>query len=229
MKALLTLIFIAASLTGQAQKHQIALSGGINNINSWDAEEPHFGLGSPYDSQLGYSVSLSYAYIFKNNISLSLRNSLTFLNFQADDWDVFRNENNEVVSADVKLFNQYYHASLGGGYLFQINDRYSINAEAGASVLFYYKQISYSVGYPETHTERKLEWEEGYRSYGIFLAIDHNYRIYKSRKYSLHLTGSLRATHIFNYLPYINDFSRVLPELNIGIVIAFGNQQRNRF
>jgi len=85
-------------------------------------------------------------------------------------------------------------------------------------------------GYPELRRELSAEWEEDNRFYGIFLAMDHNYRIYESRDYRLYLTASVRATQVFDYLRLSDPpANRVIPELTLGVAIDFGGNRRGRF
>lgn len=228
MKYALLIFLMATSMIVVAQTHQIGLNGGVNTIASWGGDPP-FGEGSPFDSNVGYSVNLFYTYRFSNNIALDLRNSLTFLNFQSDNSFAFRDENNEVVRADKKYQEQHYQLSLGGGYLFAVSERYSIKPVAGVSLFSHYKYTTYSVGYPETRSERKLEWEKDNQYYGVFLAMDHNYRLQHSRHYDLYLIGSLRATQIFDYAVFGSNLNRILPELTLGVAVTFGKQNRGRF
>ena len=211
-----------------AQVHRIGIHGGINTITSWNGDPP-LGLGSPFDAKLGFTTNLSYTYIFSNNITLNLRNGLTLLNFQVDDWFTLINQGTESVQASVKLQHRLYNANFGAGYLFSISENFSIDVEAGISMLFYYKQVSYAEDYPETRIERKRDWTNEFRFYGVYLAMNSNYLIHRTRKYGVFLTGSIRATQVFDYLKLSQNLNRVIPELNLGVSVVFGNNWYRRF
>lgn len=228
MKALVTLILVGISLVCNAQTHQLGLGGGINTLLSWN-DEPPFGEGSPFDSKIGHTTNLTYTFVFKNGITISLQNSLVTLNYLSDNAIAFRDENNEPVRADRKLSLQNYQASLGGGYVFNFGDRYTMNVHAGLDFLFYFNQVAYSKGYPETKIERKQDWEEDNRFYGVFLGMRQNYDIYKSQNLDLFLTCSLRATQIFDYINLSGGENRLLPELTLGIGVSFGKFRGSRF
>jgi len=228
MKHLFIFVLLANSLLGLAQNHTVGINGGINKVYSWDGKPP-FGEGSPYYSKLGSSVNLTYTLLLKNNVRLSLNGGLNVLNFQIDDFYAFTDDNNQAISADFRLSNRYYSSSLGGGYLFNISDNYAIGTEVGAVLLYRFKQVSYSMGYPDTRIENDWPWKQDNRYYGMFLAMDHSYRIYRSKHYRLYLTGALRVNHVidFNSREISND--RILPELTLGVAVTFGKQNRGRF
>lgn len=228
MKTLLSIVLISLSLTGIAQGHKIGLSGGINSTLSWDGNPP-LGEGSPYDAKLGYSINLSYSYAFENNMTLSLRNSFTLINLQSDDFWSSIDENGNPNYVDKVACQYYYQLSLGGGYLFELGQRYSLGVEVGASMLYNYKQLSYTVGQRETESETKWPWDKRNRYYGVFLSLDNSFELYSKRRHSLYLTGCVRATQVFNYGWSDSGLNRVLPELTLGVSVAFGKSSGSRF
>ena len=228
MKILLTIFLIGYSLAGISQIHQVGLSGGINTLVSWNGD-PALGNGSPFDSKVGYSTNLSYSFIFENGLSVDLRNSLSTVRYQADDFFALIGENDEIVQANLKYFERYYHISMGGGYLFNLNERYSIQAQAGGSMMYFYKEIAYSEGYPETRVENSRDREDDHRYFGFYLAINNIYSVYKTRGFEIALLGSLSATQVFDYVWSGSGLNRVLPEVTLGVAVAFGKSGGSRF
>ena len=209
-----------------AQVHRIGINGGINTITSWNGDPP-LGLGSPFDAKFGFSTNLLYTYIFSNNITLNLRNGLTLLNFQSDNEIVFIGNQNS--RADLILKKHIYHTSIGAGYLFSLSENFSIDIEAGVNILFYYKQSSFFTENPESRIDRSVSWRDENRYHGVYLAMNNNYLIHRTRKYGVFLTGSIRATQVFDYLKLSQNLNRVIPELNLGVSVVFGNNWHRRF
>ncbi|WP_417590251.1 hypothetical protein [Owenweeksia hongkongensis] len=228
MKKLLSIILIGLNLAGMAQSHRISVDGGINSTLTWDGNPP-FGEWSPYDAKLGYSINLSYSYIFENNIILSFRNSLAFYNFHSNDFWASIDEEGEPVYVETKVELSYYQASLGGGYLFEIGERYSLGVHLGASMLYNYKQVSYIIGQSEPENETKWPWHKRNRYYGVFLSLNNNYQLYSARKHSMYITGVIRATQVFNYGWSDSGLNRLLPEFTLGVAVAFNTSNGSRF
>jgi hypothetical protein len=229
MKNALFLIFFLLSFSIFAQTHRIGINGGITTISSYDGFPP-FGSGSPFHAKGGYVASLSYSFVFKNNFTINLRNGLTVLHFLDDS----RSLPVQLVGPDNHSNNYNYTANIGGGYLLQISNRYSIAFESGGSLFYRFRNVGYTEGMPETRRVYIGTWNPRDRHYGIYLAINHNYRIHRAQHYALYLTGSLHATNLFNYFN-IKEFSsnenssRILPELTFGVAVAFGKNGRKRF
>jgi hypothetical protein len=229
MKKIILLFIILTGLSLGAQTHRIGINGGITTIASYDGFPP-FGRGSPFHAKGGYVASLSYSCVFKNNFTINLQNGLTVLHFLDDS----RSLPVQLVGPDRHANNYNYTANIGGGYLLQISNRYSMAFEAGGSLFYRFRNVGYTVGMPETRRVYRGTWNPRDRHYGIYLAINHNYRIYRSQQYALYLTGSLRATNLFNYLNLKESLSnesssRILPELTFGVAVAFGKNGRKRF
>lgn len=227
MKGILIFVSLIICLPFWAQTHRIGINGGVNTMKSWDGS-PALGIHSPFHSRIGFSSNLSYSFILKNRFTLNFHNGLTILNFKTDNTPNLLN--GERVLVDLKLFHHIYHTSIGGGYLFRLNDRFSMEAEAGSSLLIYFRQISYLVGYPETRIDNTFDWRNANRRYHVFyLALNSNYRLYKSQTHGVYLTGSLRATQVFNYLKINQNLNRIIPELNIGVAVVFGDYWYRKF
>ncbi|MCH8555605.1 MAG: hypothetical protein LAT76_10620 [Schleiferiaceae bacterium] len=229
MKKLLLLFILLTGLSLGAQTHRIGINGGITTIASYDGFPP-FGSGSPFYPQVGYVGNIVYTCILDNNFTIKIQQGLTILNFLDDG----RNRPIQLVGPNTYASNQYYTANIGGGYLIQISNRHSTAFEAGGSLFYMFRNVGYTVGMPETRRVYRGTWNPRDRHYGIYLAINHNYRIYRSQQYALYLTGSLRATNLFNYLNLKESLSnesssRILPELTFGVAVAFGKNGRKRF
>jgi len=226
MKKIFLILFTAIMPPLVAQVHRIGIDSGVNTIASWNGDTP-LGLGSPFDAQLGFSTNLSYTFFLSNNITINLRNGLNFLKFQSDNEIVF--VGNQNIKADLILKQHIYHTSIGGGYLFRLNEKFSIDTEVGVSMLFYYKQSSFFTVNPESRIEKSVPWRNENRYHGVYLAMNNNYLIHRSRNYGLFLTGSIRATQVFDYLKISQNLNRVIPELNLGLAVVFGNYWYSRF
>jgi hypothetical protein len=229
MKKLLLLFIILTGLSLGAQTHRIGINGGITTIASYDGFPP-FGRGSPFHAKGGYVASLSYSFVFKNNFTINLRNGLTVLHFLDDS----RSLPVQLVGPDNHSNNYNYTANIGGGYLLQISNRYSIAFEAGGSLFYRFRSIEYTVGMPETRRVFEGTWNPRDRHYGFYIAINHNYRIHRAQHYALYLTCSLHATNLFNFFNIKENLSnesssRILPELTLGVAVAFGKNGRKRF
>jgi hypothetical protein len=226
MKNTLFLTFFLLSFSIFAQTHRIGLNWGANTMARWDGS-PLLGPESPFDARISYNGNLSYAFIFDNNFTINVKNALVFQNIIQEDAFYYTDRNLNEKLTDYKFQHRHYHLSLGGGYLFQLSDRYALEVDAGASLFYFYKKISVVVEIPQSRVSDRNRWDEASRSYGVYLGLNHHYRIHRSRYHAFYLSGSLRATQVFNYLEISK--ATILPELTVGLSIAFNNNKRKRF
>ena len=229
MKKLCFLFFIINSFFIYAQVHVIGINSGINTITSWNGE-PTFGRCSPYNANIGYSFNLDYLFKFKSRVTLNLRGNFTVLNFHDDDWLILVDEYNQIRGKiDQFLQNQYYCFSIGSGYLFKLSKQYSINIDLGATILYYRKHITFLENYPETRMVDKREWSPHNRFLGAYLSANHHYLIHRTQAFGLFLTGNIQATQVFDYHKTDQHLNRLIPELNLGVAVVFGDYWYRRF
>jgi hypothetical protein len=226
MKNALFLTFFLLTFSIFAQTHRIGLNWGANTMVRWGGS-PLLGPDSPFDSRISFNGNLSYTFIFDNNFTINVKNALVLQNvIQKDAFIVFDRNLNEILT-DYKFQHRHYHLSLGGGYLFQVSDHYAIDVDAGVSMLYFYKKLAVVVETPQSRWIDRNSWNEASRSFGVYFGLNHHYRIHQGRHHAFYLSGSLRATQIFNYLEISK--ATILPELTIGLSIAFNNNKRKRF
>jgi|GEM_PF-5094224 len=95
-------------------------------------------------------------------------------------------------------------------------------------MFYYYKSISESSAIPQGQSAIKQEWSPENFFYGIYLENNHYFNVFSSREKEIHLLAGLRATTIFDYLNFDNS-PRLLPEVLLGIAVAFGRSGQKRF
>lgn len=227
MKYALFLMFFLLSFSIFAQTHRIGFNWGANTMARWDGT-PLLGPDSPFDARISFNGNISYTFIFENNFTINMKNALVFQNVIQEDAFFVLDRNFNRKLTDYKFQHRHYQLSLGGGYLFQVSDRYAIDVDAGVSMLYFYKLLAVVVETPHSRWVDLNSWgDTSSRSYGVYFGLNHHYRIHRGRHHGFYLSGSMRATQVFNYLGLSE--STILPELTIGLSIAFNNNKRNRF
>ena len=212
----LSLLFLSALAT-HAQNHALALSGGTSYIFSIASGENPIGLGSPFEARLGTTFSFEYSYIFKRKLYLNLRTNYSRHNFFDEDAYAFNQETGDVEVGNLDLNVFLFTNSIGIGQLFDLSEIHSMGFEAGATLFYFYKEISESEQVENSRLEIDLDWGSDNLFLGAYLENNHYFQLYNSGNTSLQMLVGLRATMAFKYLTLPNNSPRMVPELFIGI------------
>lgn len=227
MRFLLTSLLSVFSFWGYAQKHSIAVSSGASYITSLNGENP-ISLGSPFEARLGLSLSVKYNYILKNNFLVTLRVNSTQLSLFDANSSIANGQTGNFEDGPVDLTLHHLTNSFGVGYNFNLTRLYTLGLDAGGTVFYLHRETAESDQVENSYSRVDLDFDTENLFYGVYLENNHYFNVYRSRDTDIHLLAGFRTTAVFDYLRDDNS-PRLLPELFLGVAVAFSRSGQKRF
>lgn len=221
MRRIFFCIACLSCFTLEAQRHQITVDGGLNKIFSFD-DRPVLGGGSPWDNRFDATCRLTYAFYTQSDFYSEI--SVGYLNLRFLDDNVFAGMD----GSDEVFINNHLTAQLGGGYKFDLSQKFELSVDVTGGLLYRFRAKSWTKGQSADETVRNKSWSEFNRHFGFSLNLSNYYRLFQRREGSLFLVASIRGLYVFDFAPLARDgenSDRLIPEIDLGIAFRFGDNR----